>query len=78
MEPVAVLLPSSDTEFIAALSAAGSLAVVGAGLMVLANLRSGMTPKGETKRNLWAFFSGAVLIACALAYVVLVFRSLGT
>jgi len=78
MEPVAVLLPSSDTEFIASLSAAGALVVLGAALMILANLRSGVTPRGETKRNLWVFLSGAFLIACVMAYVVLVFQSVGT
>lgn len=52
MEPVAVLPPSSDTEFIASLSAAGALVVLGTALMILGNLRAGMTPKGETKRNL--------------------------
>ena len=78
MEPVAVLLPSGDTEFIVSLSAAGALVVLGAALMILANLRSGVTPRGETMRNLWVFFLGAALISCALAYVVLVLRSLGT
>ena len=78
MEPVTVLLPSNDTEFLASLSAAGAFVVLGAALMILANLRARMTPRGETKRNLWAFLSGVALIACALVYVVLVFRSLGT
>jgi len=73
-----VLLPSNDTEFIASLSAAGAFVVLGAALMILANLQARMTPRGETKRNLWKFLSGMTLIACGLVYVVLVFRSLGT
>lgn len=46
--------------------------------MILANVRSRMTPRGEAKRNLRVFLSGAALIAVGLAYAVIILGSLGT
>ncbi|MYC38691.1 MAG: hypothetical protein F4X66_17530 [Chloroflexi bacterium] len=68
----------SDAEIIASLSAAGALVVFGAVLMILAGALSQITPKGETKRNLWLFFLGVASVVGGLVWIGMVYRSFGT
>ena len=68
----------SDAEITASLATAGGLVLVGAILLVLSRVRSGMSPRGEVRRNLPAFFAGAGLIAGGTAWAEVIFRSFGT
>ena len=54
-----------------------ALVVVGTVLMLLGNAFSRVSPRGETRRNLLAFFAGTALIAGGLVYLVIILRSLG-
>lgn len=67
----------SETAFWANISAVAVLVIVGIVLMILGNVRSKISPRGETERNLPAYLWGGALTAVGTVYGVIVLMSLG-